>query len=342
MGKRNAVYAALAGGEVPYTPWNFGFTQEPTEELKRHFGIEDQDALDEAMGNHLMILGNAIGFFEDLGGGMFRDHFGVVWNRTVDKDIGMVEGQVVTDRERLDETPFPDPLDNRFFADIERRVSRYPDRFRAFAIGFSLYERAWSLRGMTELLMDFIDAPEFVAELMDKIADYNIAQAVHAIEKYDVDAVFFGDDWGQQHGLIMGADLWREFIRPRLERMYGAVKSRGKKVIIHSCGDVDELFDDLVEIGLDCFNPFQPEVMDITAIHQNYLGRLSFYGGLSTQKTLPYGSTKDVAEESDQLLEMGLAGNYIFSPAHAVESDVPLENILTFINSAKSQPGYAG
>jgi uroporphyrinogen decarboxylase len=100
------------------------------------------------------------------------------------------------------------------------------------------------------------------------------------------------------------------------------------------------LFDDLVEIGLDCFNPFQPEVMDIEQIMEKYRGKLAFHGGLSVQKTLPYGTVEDVRRESKKLLSLGAGGGYIFSPSHAVESDTSLDNILTFIDVAKSQPNY--
>jgi uroporphyrinogen decarboxylase len=124
--------------------------------------------------------------------------------------------------------------------------------------------------------------------------------------------------------------------------MYAVAKDAGKRVFIHSCGDVDELFDDLVGIGLDCFNPFQPEVMDVPALMNAYRGRLSFYGGLSTQKTLPYGTVDDVRRETRQLIELGAEGNYIFAPAHAVEGDVPLENMLAFIEEIQSQPGVQG
>lgn len=99
---------------------------------------------------------------------------------------------------------------------------------------------------MENLLMDFHDHPSFVRELLNTIADYNIAQLRGAL-KYDIDAVYFGDDWGQQRGLLMGPVLWREFIRPVLSRMYSAVREAGKYVVIHSCGDVDELFDDLIK-----------------------------------------------------------------------------------------------
>ena len=131
-----------------------------------------------------------------------------------------------------------------------------------------------------------------------------------------------------------------EFIYPELKRMYAIGIKSGKQVFIHSCGDVDELFDDLIGIGLNCFNPFQPEVMNIDAIFNRYHGKLSFYGGLSTQRLLPYGSADDVRRESRHLLELGRNGGLIFSPAHAVEKDVPLTNLLAMFETLHAQPGW--
>ena len=96
----------------------------------------------------------------------------------------------------------------------------------------------------------------------------------------------------------MGYPYWKEFVYPQVKRMYDTVKRVGRYVSIHSCGEVDELFDDLIGIGVDIFNPFQPEVMGVSELLREYHGRLTFYGGLSTQKTLPYGSTDDVVNET--------------------------------------------
>lgn len=335
MTKRDVIHTVLEHRRPPYVPWSLGFTHEAAEKLRQHFG---QDDLEPLLHNHLLGLGNGVGFFTDLGNDLVQDAFGVVWDRSVDKDIGVVRGQVLPGPTLAGYT-FPDPHDPRFFADIPDRIAEYGDRFRVFQIGFSLYERAWTLRGMENLMMDFIEHPQFVYDLFNAIADYNIAQVEKALT-YDIDAVYFGDDWGQQRGLQMGPRLWRKFIYPVLQRMYAAVRNGGKYVFIHSCGDVDELFDDLIASGLNCFNPFQPEVMDVFALLKQYRGRLAFHGGLSTQRTLPYGSVDDVRRETQRLLDAGRDGGYIFAPAHAVEGDVPLENMLTFIEMLQAQPGY--
>lgn len=336
MTKRDVVRLVLDGKRPPYVPWSCSFTVEAAEKLQAHFRPAE---LEGALQNHLLGLGSAVGFFDDVGSDRVRDVFGVVWDRSVDKDIGIVEGCILP-QPTLKGYDFPDPLDARFFADIPGQIARYGDRFRIFQIGFSLYERAWTLRGMENLMMDFYDHPGFVRELLNTIADYNLAQVQEAL-KFDIDAIYFGDDWGQQRGLQMSPATWREFLYPVLRRMYGAARDAGKYVMIHSCGDVDELFDDLVAIGLNCFNPFQPEVMDVFALLERYRGRLGFYGGLSTQKTLPYGSVEDVRRETRRLLAAGAAGGYIFSPAHAVEGDVPLENMLAFLEELQSQPEIA-
>jgi uroporphyrinogen decarboxylase len=335
MTKRDIVRMVFEGRQAPYVPWHFIFSTDATALLRAHYGVAD---LERAVDNHMLMLRRSSGSFRDVGGGRVQDVFGVVWDRTLDKDIGIVTGLVLPEP-TLRDFSLPDPLDPRFYLNWDGLVADDDDRFRVFSASYSLFERAWSLRGLENTMMDFYDNPEFVHELLDVLADFNIAQVKEAL-KYDIDAVYFGDDWGQQHGLLMSRRTWNEFIRPRVARMYQAVHDAGKFVMNHSCGDVDELFDDLITLGLNCSNPFQPEVMDVDDLMDRYRGRLAFLGGLSTQQTLPKGSPADVRRESEHLLAKGRAGSSVFAPAHGVQGDVPLENILAFIDAAQLQEGY--
>jgi uroporphyrinogen decarboxylase len=204
-------------------------------------------------------------------------------------------------------------------------------------LGFSLFERAWTMAGMETILVGMVEDPPFVHALLDGILAFNLAIIERACSR-DIDAMQFGDDWGQQRGLLMGPTLWREFIKPRVRRMYGLVKSRGKKVFIHSCGKVDTLFPDLIECGLDVFNPFQPEVMDVAEMKRLFGDRLSFFGGISTQKTLPYGTPAEVRQEVKRLLDtIGKSGGYIAAPAHSIPKDAKPENIAAMIEVLRDQ-----
>jgi uroporphyrinogen decarboxylase len=332
MTKREIIYNTLEFREIPYVPWHFRFTFEAKEKLLNYLKGDD---LDEYLQNHIIGLGNDIGFFEELGNNLYKDAFGVVWDRSVDKDIGIARGTLLP-KPSLNDYLFPDPLDKRFYEDIPGLIDKYGDRFRLYSIGFSLFERAWTMRGMENLFTDFYLNPRFVHELLDTITEYNIAQIKEA-SMYDIDGFLLGDDWGRQTGLLMGYDCWKEFIYPQLKRTYKEVKDRGKYVFIHSCGKVDELFGDLTEIGVDCFNPFQPEVMDTKLLLKQYRNKLSFWGGLSIQKLLPFGSAEEVRRESRNLLDLGKGGGFIFSPSHSVEGDTPVENIIAFIEEAKKQ-----
>jgi uroporphyrinogen decarboxylase len=332
MTKRQVMTTVLDGGHPPYVPWNFSFTKEAQDKIIAHYG-----SMGPALaGNHILALGTGLFEAVDVGDDCVRDPFGVIWDRSCDKDIGIVKGQVLSEP-TLKGYAFPDPLDDPGFSGIKGLIEQDTDeRYRVYHIGFSLFERAWSLRGMEALMIDFYENPAFARRLLGTIADFRIAQVREAL-RYDIDAVYFGDDWGSQRGLIMGPDLWREFIRPEMTRIFKEVRSAGKKVFLHSCGDVDELFDDLIGMGLNCFNPFQPEVMDVDSLLKRYRGRLAFQGGLSTQRILPFETPEAVRRETRRLLALGREGGYIFAPAHSVEGDVPVENIIAFIEEAQSQ-----
>ena len=137
MTKREVIKLVLEGKKPPYVPWSFKFTQEPMEQLQKYYGTID---LDIPLGNHILNLGNDYGFFTGLGNNLYRDIFQVVWDRSVDKDIGDIKGCVLPEPVLTGYT-FPDPYEPRIYENIESEIEKKPDLFRCFPIGFSMYER---------------------------------------------------------------------------------------------------------------------------------------------------------------------------------------------------------
>jgi len=332
MTKRDVVIDALEFRSPAYVPWHVGLTSECAERLKRYLGVED---LSEFLDNHFVTVGAEIGRFDPIDENHVRDLYGVTWDRTIDKDIGTPCDWPIKRPEDLDRYEWPDAEDESWYADIPGVLAANPDRFSRYALGFSLYERAWSMRGMSNLLMDMLDRPAFVDEFLDAIVEHNLIQIRRALA-LGVDAVHFGDDYGMQRGLIMGITHWRRFIKPRLQRMFEPIRQAGKYVYLHSCGKVQEVFDDLTEIGLRIFNPFQPEVMDVFKMLKDYRGRLAFHGGMSIQKTLPFGDVREVREMTRRLIEAGREGGYVFAPSHDVPRDVPPENLVAMMEAVKN------
>ena len=177
-------------------------------------------------------------------------------------------------------------------------------------------------------------------ELLDAICEHDLEIVDWALQ-FDPDIIHFGDDWGQQRGLIMGPRIWQEFLKPCLARLYARVRKAGKLVSIHSCGDVDELFDQLIELGLNLFNPFQPEVMDVYALKKQYHGRLAFHGGMSIQRVLPFGTPKDVEEEVKRRVgDFAPGGGFVFTQVHNIQPDVPPENIMAMYDALDKYGKY--
>jgi len=335
MTRRDIVIDVLEFRNPVYVPWAWEMTSECEARLKKYLGADD---LTEFTCSHFFDCVDQLDRFEQIDDKHFRDVYGVVWDRSVDKDIGTPSDWPIKNYSDLDKYEWPDANRDELYSEIAGQLCSHPGLFRRYLIGFSLYERAWSMKGMTDLLIDMVERPEFVEELLDMIVDHNLLR-IHKAMAFDIDCIHFGDDYGMQTGLIMGINHWRRFIKPRLAKMFAPVRKAGKYVSMHSCGAVSELFDDLIEVGLNMFNPFQPEVMDVFALKKEYHGRLAFHGGMGTQKLMPLGTPDDVRDMTQRLIGAGSDGGYVFAPSHAVPPDVPPENILAMMEVLRSQPG---
>lgn len=338
MNRREQVIAALEHKECETLPFHIEFTQQALDNLIEYTGDKN---IEEKIGSYLHYT-QYWGWPTEIEGkpGYFKDEFGVEWNRNgADKDIGLPDEPIIEDLSE-DTYEFPVCDEARLRAEYEELIRTKGDRFTFAGFGFCMFERLWSIMGMENALVSMLTTPDELEEFLDRNCEY-FCHLIDIALEYDIDAVYFGDDWGQQNGLIMGPEHWRRFIKPRMAKMYARVKAKGKYVIQHSCGDCNEILPDLIEIGLDCYQTFQPEIYDIEKVKSQYGDKLSFWGGVSTQACLPYATTDEVKKEAKRVADvMRKGGGYIIAPTHAVAFDVPSENIMSLVEVFKNQGKY--
>ncbi|MCL2664693.1 MAG: hypothetical protein FWE82_03695 [Defluviitaleaceae bacterium] len=203
--------------------------------------------------------------------------------------------------------------------------------------GTSYFETAWGLYGMQNLMADMAGNEKFVYKIMDRIHEHYL-NMIGQIVKFDIDCVHINDDYGMQTGLIMGPVCWRKFFKPYLKEAVAKIKSGGKYAQLHSCGDLREIMPDLVEIGFDILNPFQPEAMDVYEIKKEFGKYITFSGGVSEQKVMAQGTPDDVERETKEKMKLlGKNGGYIVGPSQAITDDVPAESIDRFIKIVTNQ-----
>lgn len=206
---------------------------------------------------------------------------------------------------------------------------------------WGLFETSWGIRGFENVLMDVAAEPDFYEELIDRISEQFLEYVDFTCQHLpDVDAVMFGDDWGDQRGIIVGPERWRKLFKPRYARIYEAVHAHGKFAISHCCGSVVEIMPDIIEIGLDVLESVQPEAKDMNPyqLKKKWGDKITFWGGLGSQSTIPFGTPAEIHAEIRRLCrEMGKGGGYILAPAKPLQPGTPTENAVAVVEAFMNQ-----
>ena len=331
--KKERVQAAISHIQPDITPYNIELCSTLADAVCKQCGIPKAE-LYHWLGNHIEKISYNRGTLE---GDIYTDEFGVQWDRSgADKDIGIIHNYLLTEPS-MGGYALPEPDLAFVRQSTEKAVENNADTFKFGKIGTALFERAWSLRGFENFLMDLACEDEFVAELLDKITDFQLSILDTALE-YDIDGIYLGDDFGTQNGLLMSPDTWRRHFKPRFAQIFDRTKRAGKIAALHSCGDITLILDDLIEIGLDIYQTVQPEIYDLAYIKKRYGNNLTFWGGISTQQTLPFVEPAELKQiVRDTVAVMGKGGGYIAAPTHQVPFDVPIENIIAMAEALRGQ-----
>ena len=230
----------------------------------------------------------------------------------------------------------PDPDRNELYTVLQRLLDNFGKEYYIIGrIHCTIFESAWALRGLETLMMDMYINPELTNHLLDETASYHKSVARN-MAKMGVDMIWLGDDMGAQKGLMIDPELWKRYFKARMADIIHTIKDINPniKVAYHSDGCVYAIIPDLIEIGVDVLNPIQTECMDPDFLKDSYGDKLSFFGGIAVQSTLPMGKRKDIQNEFDNLKNtLGRGGGWLCAPTHHIQMDTPMDNFFTLLEA---------
>jgi uroporphyrinogen decarboxylase len=240
---------------------------------------------------------------------------------------------------------FPDPLAEGRFEDARSLIERYGREY--FIIGdveLTMFELAWHLVGLEKFMVDLASGEAYIGALLDRCMAFSIGIGKQ-LAALGVDGLWAGDDFGAQDGMLISPRMWRNIFKPRYAEVFSEFKAANPNALVmyHCDGAVAPILDDLAEIGLQVFNPVQPNVPghDPQALKSRFGQKLSFWGAIDQQHLLPYGSPAEIERDvAEKIAALGAGGGYLCSPAHILQADTPLENIEAFIAAVKRQGIY--
>jgi uroporphyrinogen decarboxylase len=201
-----------------------------------------------------------------------------------------------------------------------------------------IWERVRALRGDENAFVDHLDSEKELTRLIEALTQY-LFELIGRWAEIGVDAVFVGDDWGTQRSLMISREMWSRFYRRPYRRLFDEAHRLGLDTIFHSCGNVEEIIPELIDIGLDVLNPLQPGAMDLERVARNFGGQVAFFGGIDDQNLLSKGTPEQVKQEARRAMDtLGRPyGNaFIMAPANVITPEVPLANIEALMEAGHS------
>jgi len=242
--------------------------------------------------------------------------------------------------------PFPDPLADGRYDDAAAAIAKY--KASHFIIGdmeLTMFDMMQQLLGLEKLLVDLAEGAPYLEPLMDKCRLFAL-EIGKQLTTMGVDAIWAGDDFGAQNGMLISPRMWRRFFKDRYREVYAELKAVNPEVVIcqHCDGAVAPILGDWIDVGLEVFNPVQPNVPghEPEDLKSKFGERIAFWGAIDQQKLLPFGTPEEIeADVKAKIKVLGRGGGFMAAPAHIIQSDTPMENVEAFIEAVQKHGIYS-
>jgi len=352
LNSRERVLTALNHEEPDRVPVDLWFTSEIEALLSPEFDGRRGVELRVALGHDLVMTGSPnIGASYEVPGTAeeYVCEWGVRWRWVTNAEGGRYTetvGHPLAEAQDLSSYRMPDPLGpsmQPIYREAADLVQCYGQTHAVFGSLYqTIFEAAWLLRGLENLLTDMAINQDFAHELFERLTEYSLIAGREMVAQ-GVDVLWLGDDFGTQRGMLISPQMWREFIKERYARLITAFKTENHnlKIAYHSDGYIEPIIPDLIEIGLDVLNPIQPLAMSPAEIKRKYGQHLAFWGTVDVQHTFPFGRPEDVTHEViERLRTVAPGGGLILCSAHRVQPGTTLANIRAYYQAARKYGRY--
>ncbi len=330
MTPRDIVLEQIHHRETAVVPYTLGFDPDVGTRLDEHFGGA---AWRQKLTPYIANCGSISKPLQTpVDDAHTKDAFGTVWRTDRLPRVVTEPGLKAPSFQGYDFPTVGVFLDPEVEANVKARASESTESFTTVATGLCLWQ-CWYLRGFETTLMDCVAEEDFFEELLERMTKLTLA-LVHACADVPADAIMMGDDWGNQRGVMVGPERWRRFYKPRYARIFEAIHDQGKLAIMHCCGSAADIMGDVIEIGLDVIESVQPEAagMNPYELKRKWGDKITFWGGLGSQSTIPFGTPDEIRCEIRRLrTEMSKGGGYILAPAKPLRTETPTENAVAVV-----------
>lgn len=222
------------------------------------------------------------------------------------------------------------------------RVDAYVDDFAVFGAVCEPYEYIWRCIGTENALYWMMTDPEPFARFVDRVGEFNLEFCRAQIEaaKGRLAGMYIWGDVAYRNAMLFGAPRWREMFKPHVKSLIDLCHEHGLMVIYHGCGNASEIFDDMVEMGLDAYNPLESKAgLDVVKLKERYAGKLAFCGNIDVQ-VLEHGDPDEIREHVLYKLRAARGGGWILQSDHSVSSDVSPESYELVIQTLRRHGNY--
>jgi uroporphyrinogen decarboxylase len=351
MTSKERINTALSHKELDRVPIGYVSTIEAKNKLKDYLKIDDDDKLLKRLGvDYRFVFPEYIGpkgllldFNWDCPG---KDIWGVE-RREIRNVYGAYREIVkyplkdIKDVGDLDRYPWP-KVEWFDFDGLPQKIAELnrDDEYAIILNGGSVFEQSWYLRGLDQFLMDLLINPDITCKIIENVFNFWISIIIESMRVIEdkIDAIFFGDDVASQEGMLISLETWRKWVKPWHKKFYSTSHYYGKITMYHSCGSVEPIIEELIDIGLDVLNPLQFSARGYPCpekLKEKYGDRLSFLGGMDIQTILPFYSIEDIKKETERLIRiLGKNGGYIIQTTHNIQADTPPEKIMAMYDTA--------